>query len=162
MPTSTEQFIASTTLSSAAANITFSGIANSWTDLRLTLVTAPGAATYYLQLLANNDSTASYSRTQLYGNGALALSSRSTSDNFALIGYMDTTYPTFQEVNIFSYAGSTYKTFLTTSAQDKNGSGQIYKFVNLWQKTNAITSLQILPQSGSLSAGTTATLYGIL
>jgi len=154
--------IATTTLSVAASTIDFTSISSAYTDLRLILTTRPGAATYYLYLIFNSDTAANYSRTILDGNGASATSSRSSADNFALIGYMDTTYPTFQDVNIFSYAGSTNKTLLTRSSQDKNGSGQIYNIVGLWRSTSAITSISIKPQTSTIAAGTTATLYGIL
>ncbi len=162
MATSTEVAIATTTLGSAAASITFSSISSAYTDLRLVLTTPAGAATYYLYLQFNGDTAANYSRTILYGDGSSALSSRSTADNFALIGYLSASQPTFRTIDIFSYAGSTYKTLLTNSNQDSNGSGQVYNIVGLWRSTSAINSIAIKPQSSTLAAGTTATLYGIL
>lgn len=153
--------ISTTTLGTAAASITFSSIPATYTDLRLTLVNPLGAASYYLYFRLNSDSAANYSRTILYGTGGSALSSTSTADNFALLGYLTTTQPTFQTLDIFSYAGSTNKTWLITSSQDANGSGEVRAQVGLWRSTSAITTLAISRQTGNLDIGTTATLYGI-
>lgn len=162
MATSTEVAIATQTLGSAASSITFNSIPASWTDLRIVFTTPAAAANYYLYIELNGDTSATYSRTILDGDGSTANSSRSTADNFSLIGYMSSTVPTFRTVDIFSYAGSTYKTLLTNSNQDKNGSGEIYNIVGLWRNTSAITSIALKPQTSTLPTGTTATIYGIL
>jgi len=160
MPTTYEP-IATTTLGSAAANITFSSIPATYTDLRVVLTNPAGVATYYLQMRLNSDTGTNYSRTQLYGEGTGAISGRGTNNNFALLGYLTTTQPTFQTIDIFSYADSTNKTWLVTSNQDANGSGEVWRIVGLWRNTAAITSIQISRQTGNLDTGTTATLYGI-
>ena len=159
--TVTYDSIATTTLGSAAANITFSSIPATYTDLRVVLTNPAGVATYYLQMRLNSDTGTNYSRTQLYGEGTGAISGRGTNNNFALLGYLTTTQPTFQTIDIFSYAGSTNKTWLVTSNQDANGSGEVWRIVGLWRNTAAITSIQISRQTGNLDTGTTATLYGI-
>ena len=159
--TVTYDSIATTTLGSAAANITFSSIPATYTDLRVVLTNPAGVATYYLQMRLNSDTGTNYSRTQLYGEGTGAISGRGTNNNFALLGYLTTTQPTFQTIDIFSYADSTNKTWLVTSNQDANGSGEVWRIVGLWRNTAAITSIQISRQTGNLDTGTTATLYGI-
>jgi hypothetical protein len=73
-----------------------------------------------------------------------------------------TTIPFLTTVDIFSYAGSTYKTALSTASADQNGSGAVIYSVQLWRSTAAITSFTISASSGNLSSGTTAQLYGIL
>ena len=153
--------IATNTLSTAAASITFSSIAATYTDLRLIFSAPAAAASYYIYLELNGDTGANYSRTMLFGNGTTPTSSTSSADNFALVGYQSATVPTFQDINIFSYAGSKYKTLLTSSSQDQNGSGSVYRIVGLWQNTAAITSIAIKPQTSTFATGTIATLYGI-
>ena len=67
-------------------------------------------------------------------------------------------------IDIFSYAGSTYKTLLTTSSTDKNTTGGIGRIISLWRSTSAITSITITDGGAGFgwAVGTTATIYGIL
>jgi hypothetical protein len=150
--------IATTTLGSAGT-ITFSSIAASWTDLRIIFVgTSP--AGQQVTLTFNGDTATNYSKTDLTGDGATASSTRGTSQANIRGGYgLSSTIPTMQIIDIFSYAGSTNKTVLLTTAMDQNGSGQAQALVGLWRSTAAITSVGL---GGNFNANTTATIYGIL
>jgi hypothetical protein len=64
--------------------------------------------------------------------------------------------------DLFSYAGSTFKTVLATNSQDYNGSGNVGRTVALWRSTSAISTILLYTNAGNFNAGTTATLYGIL
>ena len=155
--------IATTTLGSAAASITFSTIAASWTDLRL-VMTATTSTNSITELQFNGDTGTSYSYTVLYGDGTSAYSSKSTNNfiyTYASTAASALTIPVFYTIDIFSYAGSTYKTALLTGSGDTNNSGRVTNVVGLWRDTSAITSVTVLPNSGTYSTGTTATLYGI-
>jgi hypothetical protein len=155
--------IATTTLGSAAATITFSSIASSWTDLRLVLIgTSSAGGSGYCRF--NSDSGTNYSITYLRGDGSTASSVRST--NYDRVGFngdngISTTIPSMATIDIFSYAGSTNKTCLTTSPQDMNGSGSYEATVALWRNTAAITSITLSLSGGNFASGYTATLYGI-
>ena len=110
----------------------------------------------------NSDTGTNYSRTYLNGNGSTASSAAETSQDQIYIGYLTTgTIPSLTTVDIFSYTGSTYKTILSTSSTDKNGSGNILEIVGLWRSTSAITSIVIRSDATTMNTGTTATLYGI-
>lgn len=161
--------IATTTLGSAAANITFSSIPGTYTDLRLVMVVRSTvvATTADLRIDFNGDTAANYSRTNLSGDGTSALSSRSTGQTRLVIARPNAASATagifsLVTADIFSYAGSTYKTVLSTMANDNNGSGTVFNQVGLWRGTGAITSIVLTPQSNNFAADTTATLYGIL
>jgi hypothetical protein len=154
--------IATTTLGSAASTITFSSIPSTYTDLRLVLVaTTTTETSCYLQF--NSDTGTNYSRTELSGNGSAAFSSGGSSQAQISLVYssISTTIPSFITLDIFSYAGNTFKTCLTSASQDVNGSGLVGCNVGLWRSTSAITSVNFIFYSGSFAAGTTATLYGI-
>jgi hypothetical protein len=159
----TYEKIQSTTLGSATAAITFSSISSAYTDLRLVIVSA-SSETYYL--LFNNDTTATYSLTQIYGSGSSASSSRRTAQTKIFIGddvgLSTDLNPKYMGVDIFSYAGSTYKTCLVDYADDQNGTGGVWRKVALWRNTTALNRIDIKTDSGNLATGTTATLYGIL
>ena len=155
--------IATTTLGSAAASITFSSIASSWTDLRLVLV-GTGSSAVNAIMRFNSDTATNYSQTYIYGDGASAASTRLTTQTYVRLtgnGGISTTIPQMWTVDIFSYAGSTFKTSLVTASEDNNGSGNVERIVGLWRSTAAITSVLVSPTSGNWNIGTTATLYGI-
>jgi len=165
---STYEPIATQTLASAATSITFSSIAATYTDLRLVLVAPSESADgndFYLRF--NSDSTTNYSGTSIDGPGATASSAKYTTSAQMLLafqyGYTSTTYPMMITSDIFSYAGSTYKTCLNTFSGDRNGTGgATTRNVGLWRSTSAITSIQLFISSSlTFSTGTTATLYGI-
>jgi len=165
----TYEKIATTTLGSSVSSITFSSVAASWTDLRLVVT---GRQIYSsinygsMKLIFNSDSGSNYSYTRISGNGSAASSSSATSQTYLYGGYFADA-PTGNAMtslfvaDIFSYAGSTYKTILCNSSVDENGSGVTDSRVGLWQSTSAITSINISGGDGNIDAGTTATLYGI-
>jgi hypothetical protein len=162
MPATYEK-IATTTLGSATATITFSTIPATYTDIRVVLssigVTTAGGDLY---LRFNGDTATNYSRTRIYGDGATATSNRGTSIDNIPLSLGITVNPCLYTADIFSYAGSTYKTVLTTLSEDNNGSGYTGNVVGLWRNTAAITSLVLSMSSSTFKVGTTATLYGIL
>lgn len=156
--------IATTTISSSGINtITFSSIPNTYTDLRISFLWKGDYANPFLQI--NSDTGTNYSNTRLTGNGTTAASSRqTTTDSITLspLTGLDTTgYPAATQIDVFSYAGSTYKTLLIATSVDLNGSGSTVREVGLWRSTSAITSITLGLTTGSSCVGTTATLYGI-
>jgi hypothetical protein len=162
MPTTYEP-IATTTLATAATSFTFSSIPSTFTDLRLVFVGGTASADG-INARLNGDTASNYSDTSLEGTGTAASSQRLSNTTFwRLEGYWQantSTTPFMQTLDIFSYAGSTFKTALGTSSNDKNGSGDVLRTVHLYRSTSAITSITIA--SGvNMTVGTTATLYGI-
>ena len=153
--------IATQTLASAAASITFSSIAATYTDLRLVWIgSGVGGAGAELRLRFNGLTTG-YSDTYIQGNGSAASSNRYTSYTYIRTSVDVPTTMAMAEIDIFSYAGSTYKTCLMNFSADINGAGG-YKecVVGLSQSTTAITSVQIY-SGANFNIGTIATLYGI-
>lgn len=161
--------IASQTLASAASSITFSSIASSWTDLRLVVTYLGAGTTPTIYFRINGDTTTSYSNTRLWGNGTSAQSSRETTVNFIQLddNLISSTYFSLATVDLFSYAGSTYKTILSELSTDRNGAADsiALRRVGLWRNTAAVTSVAVLANlydaAGRFAIGTTATLYGI-
>ena len=161
--------IATTTLSVGASSIIFSSIPATYTDLRLVVVAFDGATDLTtFNLFARYQTAANYSQTRLIGDGSAASSNRITSTSLIHLTSAttladNTTTPTMAELDIFNYAGSTFKTALVRTSNDQNGSGSLEYCVSLWQDTSAINELRVLAGGGmNLKAGTTATLYGIL
>jgi hypothetical protein len=161
--------IATTTLGTAASSITFSSISSAYTDLKIVCFVKSGNNEVGIRY--NGDTASNYSTTLLRGNGSSAASTRKTSYSF-IVGSGDD-YGFSSDggmciIDIFSYAGSTYKTNLSSSAQDANGAGDSTVLAGLWRSTSAITSITLGSTyistwtNGTFSAGSSFTLYGIL
>lgn len=155
---STYEPIATTTLGSSASSITLSSIPNTYTDFRVVIVgtvnSGGGPSVTF-----NGDTGSNYSRTYIVGNGSAVSTSTTTSAQSFNLGYWDTTYPCMATLDVFSYAGSKYKTALGDVASDQNSTlGRVQKNIAVWLSTSAITSVTF---SASFDAGTKMTIYGI-
>jgi hypothetical protein len=156
--------IASITLGSDAASVTFSSIPQTYTDLVVACNVSGSRATFGGDFLAkfNGDTGLNYSNTILRGNGSAASSSRDTNGGDINYGGMSPTgnfAPTI--IHIMNYANtSTYKTSLART----NDAGQSTAVcVGLWRSTAAITSILFYPGSAYVwKSGSTFNLYGIL
>lgn len=153
--------IATQTLGSAAASVTFSSISGAYTDLILICNgKTSSSANNYLQF--NSDTGSNYSATRLSGNGTAADSARDVSINTKMLldgyGFWTSTYEANKIIQIMNYSNSTtYKTVLTRANTASQGTDAL---VGLWRSTAAITSVKFLSDS-NIQAGSTFTLYGI-
>ena len=152
--------LATTTLGSSASSVTFSSISGSYTDL--VLIAQPSASgNLNLVMEINSDTGSNYSFTALGGSGSSAGSNRDTNNTSGFIdwyGYMSTGQSNYI-ININNYSNATtYKTILTRANNTGNGTNAN---VTLWRSTSAITSIKLKTLSGTISSGSTFTLYGI-
>jgi hypothetical protein len=148
--------IATTTLGSAQATVTFSSISQSYTDL---VVVINGAASTEASdtMQFNSDTGSNYSYTELDGAPGSGRASNRTAC------YLGNTYTDqyVKVINIMNYSNSTtYKTVLSRSNYQA-GTYAVSAWVSLWRNTNSITQLVIGPNSGTMNTGTTVSLYGI-
>ena len=163
MPT-TYSPIATTTLGSNAADVTFSSISGSYTDLIL-ICSVQSTGVEDLAIRVNSDTAANYSRTTLSGTGSSAVSNRVSStfqmfvDRYALPPTSGSSFAAYQ-VHFMNYSNTTtYKTVLSRSAEASGGTDAI---VNLWRSTSAITTIKIfMATTYNLKSGSTFTLYGV-
>lgn len=163
--------IASNTLSSSAASVTFSSIPSTYTDLVLRIsarVTGAGLAYDSLNLFPNGVSS-NGSRTDIYGNGATAASSRGS--NFTVrFALPDSSYTsnTFANIEFYlpDYNSTSAKPFSGFATNENNSTtAYITSTALLNRNTTAITSLTLEPVfvgSGSnFVAGSSFFLYGL-
>jgi hypothetical protein len=155
--------IATTTLGGSSATVTLSSIPATYTDLRVVFVPL-GTSTQNMNMTINGDTGSNYSWTNLRGDGGgTEYSARATSQSNINLTYgtsITTTKPNLYEIDIFSYAGSTYKTLLNKYSADKNGSGNLGVQVVLWSSTSAITSVTFTAAT-NFAANTILSIYGI-
>jgi hypothetical protein len=163
--TSTYEKIATTTLGSDTASITFSSITGTYTDLVISLVAGQSATLNdAFQVRFNGDSGTNYSDTIMFGDGTNDDSARqSTVNSYRDFGDLGGTAITSQFIfNFMNYSNTTtYKTILTRF--DSLQKSRTMANVGLWRNTAAITSIEFsFTGSDQFKAGTTATVYGIL
>lgn len=159
--------IATTTLGSATATITFSSISGSYTDLIIAgglRVDNASSGTQNAVIRFNSDSSSNYSWTYILGDGSSASSSRTTNATELLVstvGNDDTNRYSAEIWQINNYSNTTtYKTALLKHMVNYGNQAQVW--VGLWRSTSAITSISITAGSANWAAGSTLTLYGIL
>jgi hypothetical protein len=156
--------IASTSVGSGgAANIEFTSIPNTYTDLKMVVSgrdTTDSPGSLYIQFNGNG-----YNSTTLKVNGTGSSVSSSTHNNayLGLVPGPSQTANTFGnfEVYIPNYAGSTNKSFSSDSVTENNATAA-YQFLwaGLWSNTSAITSIT-LKTDQTFAQYSTAYLYGV-
>ena len=158
MATATYDSIATTTLSTSTASITFSSISGSYTDLILVCQGTLASGNLYFQL--NSDTGNNYSARLLKGDGSSATGNYSYSNsNSGRLGEGGSSQGLYiTHFNNYSNA-NVYKTCISRSNVADNHTSL---WCSLWRSTSAITTIKIGPTAaGNLDSGFVATLYGI-
>jgi hypothetical protein len=161
--------LATTTLGSAQASVTFSTISGSYTDL-FVMCNGQNATQngWEAAITFNSDTGSNYSFTYMGGNGTTFSSSRSSNTAFipsaGLASWTTVANsPGIYSFNVMNYSNTT--TYKTTIGRNGYASGTFAStdaVVGLWRNTNAITSITIMVRnSGTFATGSTFTLYGI-
>jgi hypothetical protein len=165
---STYTKIASNTLGSAAATVTFSSIPSTYTDLVLVANVGSSDAAQVFSCRINSDTGANYSLTQLLGEGTTAVSSRDTSQTKMNIskgmGVGTTNASMVILSNFMNYANATtYKTVLSRASEATATYPGTAATVGLWRSTAAITAIELSLNNGTatFNTGSTFNLYGI-
>ena len=157
--------IATTTLGSSAASVTFNSFSG-YTDLIIiTKARNTGTAFSQIRLRLNGDSGSNYSSTTLYGNGSSAGSYRDSNSTEMLIGNGTKSSDPAADfggqviTQIMNYSNTTtYKTLISRAGSP---SLDVDAKVFLYRSTSAISSLSIYTPTDAFAAGSTFTLYGI-
>jgi len=158
--------------SGGAADIEFTSIPNTYTDLVLQLSLRDdkvGAGTFTGVKIQFNGSATGYSLRYLYGDGSsVASASTGGSAGQYVGGWQNSSANTASSfgsstVYISNYAGSNNKSISTDSVSETNATAALAALVAyLWSDASAISSLKITCNSGgNWVQYSTATLYGI-
>ena len=156
--------LATNTLSSPTASITFSSISGAYTDLVLVCNIINSSATNsYWAIQPNGISTSTYGVTYLYGNGSSAVSARDTNVSAIYWNYINShvanTNPISCIAHIMNYANATTKK--TALMRMDSAANSTNLNVGLTAATTAITSLVVISQTNNFATGSTFNLYGI-
>lgn len=162
--------IATTTLSTATATITFSAIPQNYEHLQIRGIGRSSTATAAdvdLRVQFNGDTGNNYSIHYLYGSGSAAAAAATASNTYTTGGVVakdGNTANTFSTsiIDILDYANTgKNKVVKAFTGWDANGSGYIYLNSGAWFSTAAITSLTLTPWSGNFMTYSSFALYGI-
>jgi len=165
--------LASTTLSSPAASVTFSSISSAYTDLVL-IKQGMDAVNGGFWLRYNSDTATNYSIINMGASGSSTFSYFAGSQNYI---WADTYYTgtgtvatdkPMVKANIMNYANTTtYKTTICRSddVRTAGSDGTVYTGVGIWRNTAAINTITCIvasnPAGANFNTGSTFSLYGI-
>jgi len=151
--------------SGGAANIEFTSIPATYTDLALSIsarnTNNDGSDNMFISL---NGSSSDFSGRFLFTNTNGIISSGTDTTAAGAYNGGNTTANTFSNVFLYfpNYAGSTNKSFSVDSVAENNGTASnLYFDAKLRSNTAAITSMAFTCTSGNFAQYSTATLYGI-
>lgn len=161
--------IATFTLASDTASVTFSSIPSTYKHIQIRLMArgtkAAADCRWYARL--NGDTGTNYSLHALIGSGTAAsaqgaasqnyIEGRAVTGNTATSGIFGTAILDYHD-----YSSTTKnKTLRAITGNDRNGAGEIGLTSSVWLSTAAISSVLIYPESDSWLTGSTFSLYGI-
>jgi hypothetical protein len=158
--------IATQTVGSSVASITFSSIPSTFTDLVLVCSGGQASGGDNLYLRFNSDSGTNYSFAELMGNGSSASASNSANQNAAYLQSSiggGTSLGQHYIANIMNYSNTTtIKTVVSRANQTDNTYPGVGALANLWRNTAAINTILVgRTGGGDLLAGSVITIYGI-
>lgn len=151
--------IASQTLPSEAASITFSSIPEVFTDLVLE-VSAGTTVGANLTIRVNEDSGNNYSYIGIFGDGSVSGSARANNIGFAYLASR-TSIMSPAHVSFMSYSNTNVFKIILSSDAGSHVGGYVQEVTNLWRSTSAINSITILSNSGLILSSSMFSLYGI-
>jgi len=160
MPTKTYKALATVTLSSSASSVTFSSIPATYRDLVLVANGSETSGTS-MSVRVNGDSGSNYSTVFMRGTNTDTAQSQSFANETE--GYVIVAAPGNNftvNLSIMDYSATDkHKTMLSRSGY---GAATLTEAdANRWANTAAITSVQIIDNSGTFNSGCTFSLYGI-
>jgi len=172
-PVTPTAFESIATVTGTGSTLTFSSIPSTYQHLQIRgLARTANGAGYAdeFRMRFNSDSGTNYASHVIYGNGSTVTAAGptgTTSMRIAYAGAMGDSASAGQYgvsiIDIHDYASTTKnKVARSFSGADANlGGGLTALGSGLWLSTSAITSITLLPASGTFDTGTTFSLYGI-
>lgn len=148
--------IAETTLTGAAASVSFASIPTGYTTLHVEASAVKGAGDTYLIMTLNSDAGANYNQQKIFADNAAASASRTGGASFFRIVYGEGAATLGATISMTNNATTTKA--ITTTAGDH------YHFQassGMYNSTTEISTVTFALESGAnFSAGTKFALYG--
>jgi hypothetical protein len=171
LTTNSFESIATANGTGSSNTISFTSIPSTYKHLQIRGIvksTTTGSSLSGVAFTANSDSTSSYTRHILYGNGTTAYGYANTASTAWSIGGNDLPSAGYTNIvgahiiDILDYTDTNkYKTVRALTGCDVNGGGEILLSSTVYIKTTAISSIQLVSASGNFATSTQYSLYGI-
>lgn len=161
-PVSTYVALATTTLSGAVSNVSFSNLpTNTYKDL-FVVADFQASTGGIFGMRFNNDSATSYSRRYMIGDGTTATGGGDSSFNYFRLKATGT-FRTMIKADILDYRQTDRNKVLMFrgDAGYNGGGGEVIFTAGGWPVTNAVTSIQCFLTAGTFNVGSVFSLYGI-
>ena len=146
-----------------SSSISFTSIAGTYSHLQIrALMGCSGGTGTSVNVSFNSNTTATdYYYHRLQGTGS-ATNAGAGNIRRLLDNGGSSTYFQGAVIDVLDYSNTNkYKTTRALAGFDANGSGTISLTSNLWKFTNAITSIDLTPDSGTFVQYSSFALYGI-
>jgi hypothetical protein len=158
--------IASVTVSTATANIDFTSIPATYTDLLVKACVRGdrGAGNEDYVSVRFNSATTNQVVRRLYGSGSSVTSDTENNNWSFIIQGAHNTANSFTSADIYipNYAGSNYKSFSSDAVEETNATTAYAVMVaGLWSNSAAITAVKLSCGNANFVQYSTATLFGI-
>ena len=157
--------LATVTLSATTASVTFAGIPAGYKHLQIRGISKPSTSgDYDWSIQFNSDTSSNYSKHQVFGDGSTVYATGSASQTQIPGAFNQYTDFGGFIVDILDYQNtSKNKTVRTLTGVDRNGNGLIGMRSGYWNNTTAVSSIQIIPTSGSsgIAQYSQFALYGV-
>ena len=152
--------------SGGAADIEFTSIPATYTDLLVKVSARSTDGNWQGMYMRLNGATTNYSSIYLDGTGSSVGSGVITTTGLyvSTIGGTNTTSSTFtnSEIYIPNYTSSNNKSLSADGSAENNATAAYLNLIaNLWSDSAAITSILLYSAAGNIAQYSTATLYGI-
>jgi hypothetical protein len=151
--------IATNTTTSNVTQINFSSISQNYTDLVVVCSGTTSGVSLYMQVGNSTvDTAGNYSVTRFMGNGtSVTTDNLSNNANWYISTGNWTTANSI--IQIQNYSNTT--THKSAIARQNMPASHVNLSAHLWRSTSAINIIKIYVDSGTISTGSTFTLYGI-
>jgi hypothetical protein len=165
MPNTFTLIASSTVGSGGAAEINFTSIPSTYTDLAIlaSLRTNIGNTSDQTRVKFNTSSS-SFTAVYVLGTGSTVLSNPITGGYVGNNPTTDQTSNTFSSLYVYvpNYLSSNNKSFSSDATQENNATYALTGIISsLWSNSDALTGITLYPVAGSWVQYSTAYLYGI-
>jgi hypothetical protein len=159
--------IATTTLGTAAADVTFSSIASTYQNLKILFSgrgSTAGNNVDQLLVQVNGDANSNYRSVYMGGFSSVAVSAPGNATSGDL-RYIPAGVPTYNpigtsEITFMDYKNTTLRKGIQWMTAGEADVGFVFAGQVRWNNTAAISSIKLFLSSGNFIAGTSVSLYG--
>ena len=158
MPTPTYTPLATVTLASSASSVTFSNIPATYRDLILIFNGTGSGTTGNLRMTFNGSTLSNFTDVRMYNFNNSSGSDTTGGDSLVSLGAINNRQASVVQIMDYS-ATDKHKTYLFRGGATAVGVGAS---INRWANTAAITSIVLVNTAGTIDAGATLNLYGVI